>query len=238
MADETIENQEQVADEQVTEEQTEEAVVESTEKPEAQDDPLRLSPELQSRYKSAADLETFAAQKQSEADRLRSELDTYKQQHPTAESTQPIPNEEQLERLGRDPVRFVQEVTGDIRAQVALMEFSRLHPDMEQHKAGMKEIVERNPQVLAHPQGLEMAYLLAKSQGEATKLTQAAAVKQAHTAEVNAVKQTGAFVEGATTPKQKASPKISADDSVADMDKKLDAMDVGWISDEDRHSSD
>jgi len=186
-----------------------EPVVEPTPEPQPQDDPLRLSPELQSRYKSAADLEAFAATKQGEADRLRSELETYKRQHPTDPAQPATPTgEEQLERFAKDPVGFVQEITNDIRAQVALTEFARNHPDMEQHKAGMREIVNRTPGILADPQGLEMAYLLAKNQGEATKLGQAAEVKAAHTAQVTASKKTDAVVEGVTTPKPASSPKV------------------------------
>lgn len=231
--DPTIDPELTPTDEPVAEPEPE-PVVEPTPEPQPQDDPLRLSPELQSRYKSAAALEAFAATKQGEADKLRLELETYKQQHPTTESTQPIPNEEQLERLGRDPVRFVQEVTGDIRAQVALMEFSRLHPDMEQHKAGMKEIVERNPQVLAHPQGLEMAYLLAKKQSEATKLTEAAAIKQTHNAQVTADKQTKAVVEGVTPPQPTPSTKVVLGMSSKESLAALKAQGIPDGTDEDR----
>ena len=66
--------------------------------PEPQPDPLRLSPELQSRYKSAAELETFAATKQGEADKLRAELDNYKQQHPEV-IDQPALSQKQLDQF-------------------------------------------------------------------------------------------------------------------------------------------
>jgi len=202
----------------------------------ATDDPLRLSPNLQTRYKSAADLEAFAATQQGEADRLRSELETYKQQHPTVEPAQPnIPTgEEQLEQFAKDPVGFVQGVTNDIRAQVALSEFARTHPDLEQYKAGMKDVVNRTPGILADPQGLEMAYLLAKNQIEATMATQAAAVKAGQTAQVVLDKQTTAVVEGSTTPQPTTSPKVVLGMSSKDSLAALKAAGVPDGTDEDR----
>jgi hypothetical protein len=239
LPDETIENQEQVVGEETTEQQTEETVVESTAE-QVQDDPLRLSEAQQSRYKSAADLEAFAATKQSEADRLRSEFETYKQQHP-AESAQPNTptGEEQLEQFARDPVAFVQNVTNDIRAQVALSEFARTHPDIEQYKAGMREVVNRTPGILADPQqGLEMAYLLVKNQSDATKATQAATIKAEHNAQVQATKKIDAVVEGATVAQPQASTKIDPNDSPAEMDRKMDAAGIPWVTDEERHRPD
>lgn len=216
---------------------------EPTPEPQAQDDPLRLSPNLQTRYKSAADLEAFAATQQGEADRLRSEFETYKQQHPEVTAQPPAPTgAEQLEKFAEDPVGFVQQitqgVTNDIRAQVALTEFERVHPDIGQYKAGMRDIVQRTPGILQDPQGLEMAYLLAKSQGQATMLGEAAAVKAGHAAQVQATKQTTAVVEGATVAQPQASTGINPEDSPAEMDKKMDAMNIPWVTDDERHRLD
>jgi hypothetical protein len=239
MVDEAIENQEQVAGEETTEQKPEETVVESTAE-QTQVDPYRLSPEQQSRHKSAADLETYAATKQGEADRLRSELETYKQQHPVTEPAQPNAptGEEQLEQFAKDPVAFVQNVTNDIRAQVALSEFARTHPDIEQYKAGMRDVVNRTPGILADPEGLEMAYLLAKSQSDVTKATHAAGVKAEHNAQVQATKQTTAVVEGATVAQPQTSTGIDSEDSPAEMNKKMDAMNIPWVTEDERHRLD
>lgn len=219
-----------------------EPVVDPTVTPEPQVDPLKLSVEAQSRYKSAADLEAFAAQRQGEADRLRSEFETYKQQHPELNQPQPPhpTSEERIEKFAGDPDAFVREVamaaTNDIRAQVALSEFARTHPDMETYKDGMKGIVERNPGVLADPQGLEMVYLLARNQGDATKLTEAAAIKNAHNAQVLTNKQTGAIVEGATPPQPTSSPKVTLGMSPEESEKALQAQGIPDATDEDRIS--
>ena len=202
--------------------------------PQPEPDPLRLSPNLQTRYKSAADLETFAATQQGEADRLRSEFETYKQQHPTEPAQPNAPTgEEQLERFAQDPVAFVQNATNDIRAQVALSEFARTHPDLEQYKAGMKDVVNRTPGILADPQGLEMAYLLAKSQTEATLAGQAAVVKANQTAQVVLEKQTAAVVEGATTPQPTPSTKVVLGMSGKESLDALKAQGIQDASDED-----
>ena len=66
-----------------------EPVIDPTAKPQTTDDPLKLSVEAQSRYKSAADLEMFAKEKQSEADKSRLELEIYRQQHPQPSQPQP-----------------------------------------------------------------------------------------------------------------------------------------------------
>lgn len=216
-----------------------EPVVASEPTPQVQDDPYKLSPEQQSRHKSAADLETFANLKQSEAAKLQNELDTYRLQHPSEPAQPNAPTgEEQLEQFAKDPVAFVQSVTNDIRAQVALSEFARTHPDLERYKAGMKDVVNRTPGILADPQGLEMAYLLAKNQSDATKATQAADVKAGHNAQVLATKQTAAVVEGATAAQPQVSSGINPEDSVAEMNKKMDAMNVGWVTEDERHRLD
>lgn len=232
MEDETTKPEDQITDEQVTN-PVEKEVVESTEQ--TQVDPLRLSPEMQSRHKSAADLETFAKEKQGEAQRLQNEFDDYRRQNPQpSQQTSTATDEEVLDRLAKDPIAFVREVTSDIRAQVALTEFARTHPDMETYKAGMKGIVERNQGVLNDPQGLEMVYLLAKNQGDATKLTQAAEIKTAHNAQVLAEKQTTAVIEGATTPQPASSSKVTLGMSPEESADALKAQGIPDATDEDR----
>jgi hypothetical protein len=231
-SEETIQNEEQVTEE-ITNEQVEtEVVPEET----VEQNPYEMSPELRTRYKSAEELENFAKKQQSEADRVKAEYEAYKRQNQQAQSTQPTgpTSEELLDKLVKDPVAFVKEATNDIRAQFALSEFARTHPDMENYKEGMNSIVQRSPQVLNDPQGLEMVYLLAKQQAGATMANQAAEIKRTETDKVNQVKKTTAFVETSSTPKKDAKPVITDGMSVAEMDKILDEQGVGWVSDDER----
>lgn len=231
--DETIQNEE-LADEQVTEETPE--VVESEPEQQAEPDPYVIPENLRSRYRSAEELANFAAAKQSEADRLKREYETYKQQHPEANHQPQQPsNEEVLDKLVKDPVGFVKELTNDIRAQVALSEFARTHPKLDDYKEDIANIVNRTPAILADPDGLEMVYNLVERRKEVNKLNNAAQVKAQQNAQVQQTKQTNAFVEGATTPKQKASPKIVPGMSVEEMEKTMDDMGIGWITDEERN---
>jgi hypothetical protein len=203
--------------------------------PEPQPDPYKLSPEQQGRHKSAADLEAYAANRQGEADRLRAELDNYKQQHPDTAARPATPTEEeQLERFAKDPAGFVREFTNDIRAEVGLMRFSGQHPDVEQHKAGMKKILEEAPGILAHPQALKMMYLLAREEAEATKAGQAAVIKANQTAQVVLEKQTTAVVEGATTPQPTPSTKVVPGMSSKESLEALKAQGIPDGTDEDR----
>ena len=229
--DETIQNEE-LAEEQLTEETPE--VVESEQQ--QQQDPYAFPENLKSRYRSAAELADFAAQKQSEADKYKQQYETYKQQHPEATQTTNQPsNEEVLDRLVKDPVGFVKELTNDIRAQVALSEFARTHPKLDEYKEDIASIVNRTPGILADPDGLEMVYNLVERRKEAGKLNDAAALKATQNAQTQQTKKTDAFVEGATTPKQKASPKIVPGMSIAEQEKIMDEMGIGWITDEDRN---
>lgn len=230
--DETIQNEE-LADEQITEETPE--VVESEQQQQAEPDPYIIPENLRSRYKSAEELANFAAVKQAEADRLKYEYDLYKQQHPETTQVNQSSNEEVLDKLVKDPVGFVRELTNDIRAQVALSEFARTHPKLDDYKEDIASIVNRTPAILADPDGLEMVYNLVERRKEANKLNSAAQVKAQQNAQVQQTKQTNAFVEGATTPKQKASPKIVPGMSIEEQDKIFDDMGVGWITDEERN---
>lgn len=235
MEDKTIQNDE-VTTEEVTNDVVETEVVESTEE-QVQVDPLKLSPEQQSRHKSAADLEAFANQQQSEAAKLRNELDGYKAQYPQAGQVQPPTNEEVLDRLVKDPKGFVNELLAPIAAQVGLNNYaSSGHPEVKDPAfyAEMETIINGNPALANDPKGLDMAYHYVKSQVDANKLTKAAGIKTVHNANVQTTKQTTAFVEGATVAKTQTSPKIVPGMSSAEMDKIFDAQGVGWVKDEDR----
>ena len=124
--------------------------------------------------------------------------------------------------------------TNDIRAQMALSDFARTHPDLETYKEGMRGLVERNPRVLEDPQGLEMVYLMAKNQGDATKLTEAAAIKNAQNAKVLESKQNAAVVEGATTPQPTSSPKVTLGMSPEESAEALKSQGIPDATDEDR----
>ena len=230
--EETIQNEDQVTDE-ITDQETPTEVV--PEKPEVAN-PYEMSPDLRTRYKSADDLEVFAKTKQSEADTLRTEFEDYKRLNPQAQPTQPVgpTSEELLDKLVKDPAGFVRDATNDIRAQLQLSEFTRTHPDIEQYKAGMKEIVDRNPMILNDPDGLNMVYEYAKSRVGASMATQAAQIKSDEVNAINNTKKTDAFVEGSSTPKPTATPTITDGMSIAEMDKIFDEKGVGWISDEER----
>ena len=114
------------------------------------------------------------------------------------------------------------------------MGFERVHPDVEQYKAGMSDIVQRTPGILQDPQGLEMVYLLAKNQVEATKATEAAGIKAGQTAQVVLDKQTKAVVEGATTPQPAASSKVVLGMSSKESLEALKAQGIPDGTDEDR----
>jgi len=230
--EETIQDEEIITDEIADEEIVPEVVPEET----VEQNPYELSPELRSRYKSAGDLEEFAKTKQREADQLRAEYDAYKRQTPQAQTTQPNQptSEELLDKLVKDPAGFIREATDDIRAQFALSEFTRTHPDIEQYKAGMKEIVDRNPMILNDPNGLDMVYEYAKSRAGAVRANDAATIKRAEVDEINNVKKTTAYVESSSTPKKTATPVITDGMSIAEMDKILDQQKVPWISDDER----
>jgi hypothetical protein len=213
-----------------------EPVVDPTAEPEPQPDPYEIPENLKSRYKSAAELAEFAAQKQSEADRLQAKVDAYEQQHPPVKPTETQPSsDEMLEKLAKDPVGFVKELTDDIRAQVALSEFARTHPKLDEYRGDIAAIVNRTPGILADPEGLDMVYNYVARQKEADKLNSASAIKNAHANEVQNLKKTGAVVEGSTAPKKGSSPLIKPGMSPDEMDKALDDAGVGWISDEERH---
>ncbi len=236
MGNEETTPKEEVITEQVTNDETPAEVVESTEE-QIQVDPLKLSPEQQSRHKSAADLEAFANQQQSEAAKFKNELDAYKIQHPTAGQVQPSTNEEVLDRLVKDPKGFVNELLAPIAAQVGLNNYANSgHPEIKDPNfmREMEAIINQNPALANDPKGLDMAYTYVKSQVDANKLTQAAEIKNAHNANVQTVKQTTAFVESSTSPKNQTSPKITSDMTTAEKDKVFDAQGVGWVKDEDR----
>jgi hypothetical protein len=239
MEDETIQNDEIITDE-FTDDDVETEVVESAEEQiETEADPLRLSPELQSRYKSAAELEQFAATKQSEADRLRNEYNNYKALHPDVGESRPseMSNEEVLDQLVKDPKGFVNELLAPIAAQVGLNNYANSgHPEIKDPNfmREMEAVIRESPSLVNNPRGLDIAYAYVKSQFDANKLTEAAGIKSARNAGIQTVKKTTAFTEGATAGKTQTSPKITPGMSTAEMDKIFDAQGVGWIKDEDR----
>jgi len=217
-----------------TEPQQEPVVEPATQEP--QPDPYEVPENLKSRYKSAEEIAQFAAEKQSEADRIRREYEAYKQQHPEATQTQDQPSsEEVLDRLVKDPAGFVREMTNDIRAQLALTEFARTHPKLDDYKGDIAAIVNRTPAILADPEGLDMVYNYVARQREADRLNNASAIKSANIQKTENLKKTDAYVEGSTAPQRTSSPIITPDMSPEEMDKALDDAGIGWISDEERH---
>lgn len=217
-----------------------EPVIDPTAEPQTQVDPLKLSPEQQSRHKSAADLEAFANQQQSEADKLRNEFEAYKVQHPTAQTQSPT-NDELITEFAADPNKFmskyIDKAVAPLQAQVGLASYANSgHPEINDPNfmREMEVVINENPALVNDPKGLDMAYQYVKSQFDANKLTEAAGIKTAHNANVQTIKQTTAFVEGSTTPKTQTSPKIVPGMSSAEQNKIMDAQNVGWVKDEDR----
>ena len=66
-------------------------------------------------------------------------------------------------------------------------------------------------------------------------LNNASVIKSANVQKIENLKKTGAFVEGSTAPQKDSSPLITPGMSVEEMEKKLDAAGIGYITDEERH---
>lgn len=220
-----------------------EPVIDPPVEPQVEVDPLKLSLEQQSRHKTAADLETFANQQQSEAQKAKNDLEAYKAQHPTVGQTQSPPptNDELIAKFAENPDAFmserINEAMAPLAVQVGLESYTNSgHPEMKnpEFRQAMNTIIEANPALVSDPKGLDMAYAYLKNRADVSKQTQANAVKETHNAEVLATKQGPAVVETSTASVKETSPKIVPGMSSAEMDKIFDAQNVGWVKDEDR----
>lgn len=211
--------------------------------PEPEVDPLKLSPEQQSRHKTAADLEAFANQQQSEAQKAKNELDNYKAQHPAVGQAQPPQptNDELIAKFAEDPNAFmskrINEAVAPLAAQVGLESYANSgHPEMKnpEFRQAMNAVINENPSIANHPKGLDMAYAYVKAQTDGAKQTQANVVKETHNATVLETKKNAAVLETSTAGVKETSSKIVPGMSSAEIGKAFDAKGVGWVKDEDR----
>lgn len=216
-----------------------EPVIEPTVEPQPTD-PYAFPENLKSRYKSVEEVTNFAAQQQSEADRLRNDFEAYKTQHPIAETQSPT-NDELITEFAADPNKFmskyINQAVAPIAAQVGLTSYANSgHPEINDPNfmREMEAIIQQNPSLVNDPKGLDMAFSYVKSQFDANKLTEAAGIKNARNAQVQTIKETTAFTEGSTAAKTQTSPKIVPGMSSAEQEKIMDAQGVGWVKDEDR----
>lgn len=234
MSDEPEESS--LADEQIIEPMETEEVTET----EAQttEQPTQTTPEWSSRYRSPEDMWQDVKKFQGEAQRYKNIVSNYQPQQPPPPDREKL-TKEQLDELVADPDKFVDKRVQDkllpILEMVVLQEFRSTHEDYDQVKDSMRDVINKNPEILRTEEGLEMAYLYAKNKTQGQKMAHAAQVKTQQNAQIQQTKQTTAFVEGATTPKQKASPKVVPGMSIEEQDKILDDMGVPWITEEERN---
>jgi len=235
MTDETTKVPDELA-EQVTEEVTEEVVEsptgEQNQQQQAED------PWWKSRYRSPDEMAEDVRRFQSEADRYKRQMEELQSRLPQQQQPEQT-SDEILDQLAKDPkgfiARVIEESVAPVKAQVAIAEFARKHPNFESYKEEMKQVVERNPAILNDPEGLDMVYNYVDTRRKANNVEKAAVKMQEHKDNVNQVKRTDAFVEGSTSPKRTQTPIIKEGMTPEEMDKALDEAGVGWITDEERH---
>jgi len=175
-----------------------------------------------------ADLKKF----QGERDRYEAEVRKARTQAPPqTQPTQRTP-EQVLEELVRDPDAYIEkrvmERVMPFMAKAEIERYETVLPGFKEMKAEIREIVEANPAILNTPFGIEMVYNHVAKQHEAQGRVVASTAVDAARQKAEETKRNEAFVEGSGQPKRSTQPLIKTGMSVEESNKALDALGIGW----------